>query len=87
MERSKEEWKNSIEWNYGHQAPLFPYHLCENKLKLMESELVTEICTVTTLLHNFHSAFEGCNTSNYFNVYLPKKLIDHFIDGTDIIEF
>jgi hypothetical protein len=74
----------SIEWNYGHQASLFKYLQVHGKLKMMESSTVAQIYTVTTILRNFHICFEGCETSNYFNLSLPDDFIKHYMNGMDI---
>ena len=74
----------SIEWNYGTTANLFKMVRKRDKLQLMKNAgKVSEIYTVATLFRNFHIACYGCQSSNYFNLELPKDMLHNYITQTD----
>jgi hypothetical protein len=73
----------SIEWNYGVTASLFKYTQNLDKLKLLKSDFVQKVYVVATLFRNLHHALYGGETSNYFNVRLPRDFINHYINQTD----
>ena len=85
------DWNNamkrvriSIEWDYGFTASLFKYICTESKLKLLkDSEKVSKVYTVATLLRNFYIALYGCQTSNYFNFDIPNDMLDKYINQSD----
>ena len=78
----------SIEWNYGYTATLFPYLTNKRKLKVMKFRVVvSKIYIVATLLRNFHAILYGCQTSNYFELYIKNKVefLEKYITQTDFI--
>ena len=66
----------SIEWNYGATGNLYGYLSNHSKLKLLSSNVVSKIYTVATILRNCHVALYGCETSNYFNIYMPPQFLE-----------
>jgi hypothetical protein len=75
----------SIEWNYAVTSHLFKYINNKDKLKLLKNpDQVSKIYTVATLFRNFHCCFNGSQSSNYFNLVLPKDMIKKYIRGEDI---
>jgi hypothetical protein len=73
----------SIEWDYGQTASLFKYLTRREKLRLMASNDVSKVYTVCTILRNIHLGYNGCQTSNYFNVTLPDNFVEKYLTQTD----
>jgi hypothetical protein len=73
----------SIEWNYGTTGTLFKYTRRKEKFKLMKSRSVSMIYTVATLFRNFHVMIYGGQSSNYFNLCMPKNMVEHYINQVD----
>ena len=71
----------SIEWNYGHQASLFNYLNTEFKMKLLQSNLVSKLFIVTTILRNLHTGFYGSQTSIYFDLVIPPNFNIKYVNG------
>jgi hypothetical protein len=86
---TRETWENntyksvriSIEWNYGSTANLFSYLKNIDKLKLMNTNIVSKIYTVSTLLRNCHVALYGGISSNYFNIVLRNDMLEFYLDA------
>jgi hypothetical protein len=74
----------SIEWNYGYTINLFRYIGQKHKLKVMKKGSVKRVYTICTLLRNLHIGFEGGQTSNYFNLRMPRDFVEHYINQTDM---
>jgi hypothetical protein len=70
----------SIEWNYATTQALFAYVSTKNKLKLMSSDQVSKVYVTATLLKNFHCAFYGNQTLNYFNAELPNGFFHYYVN-------
>lgn len=91
VNNSTRKWNNalksvriSIEWNYGFQATLFRYLLNQNKLKILKTQNVAKVYTVTCLFRNFYIAVYGSQSSNYFDLHLPSTMLDCYINQSDI---
>ena len=69
----------SIEWNYGATGNLYGYLNNHSKLKLLSSNVVSNVFTVATILRNCHVALYGCETSNYFNIYMPQQFLESYL--------
>jgi hypothetical protein len=81
--RAMKRVRISIEWNYGYTASLYRYIGMKNKLKLLQSENVSKVYIVCTILRNIHNGYYGCQTSNYFSLCLPSDFVPHDVTQTD----
>ena len=72
----------SIEWDYGGTASLFEYVSgTKRKLKLLKnSDAVSKIYIVATILRDCHICLYGCQTSNYFEVDIPENFLENYIN-------
>lgn len=73
----------SIEWNYGYTATLFKYLSNHDKLKIMESNTVSKVYTVATLLRNLHVGYYGSQSSNYFNLQMRQNFVEYYLNQRD----
>ena len=78
-------WNNAMKKvkfrNYSFTASFLKCICTESKLKLLkDSEKVSKVYTVATLLRNFYIALYGCQTSNYFYFEIP---VEKCINQTD----
>jgi len=74
----------SIEWNYGTTASLFKYLRNQEKLKLLKnSNVVSKVYCVATLLRNCYAGLYGVQTNAYFGVNLPVDFIEHYLEQRD----
>jgi len=69
----------SIEWNYGTTAAMFKYVCNKRKLKVLQSNTVSKVYTVATILRNLHIGLYGCQTSNYFDLDIPNNFIEKYL--------
>ena len=74
----------SIEWNYAVTSHLFRSVNAIEKLKLLSSSRVSKIYTVATLFRNFHTCFNGSQSSHYFGLAIPRDMVVKYIRGEDI---
>ena len=88
-----EQWNNamksvriSIEWNYGYTASLFRYVGNTDKLKVMDSDTVSKVYIVATIMRNFHVILYGCQTSNYFDLTFKDRWswLSHYVHQTNV---
>ena len=75
----------SIEWNYCTTASLFRYVCNKRKLKLLESNTVSKVYIVATLIRNLHVEHYGCQTSNYFGITIREGFVENYLNQTDFI--
>ena len=75
----------SIEWNYGTTVSLFPYLNNKTKLKILQSNQVSKIYIVATLLRNFYACLYGNQTSNYFDYSFPDNFLEQYVMQDDNI--
>ena len=73
----------SIEWNYGATASLFPYLTNKRKFQLLQSDTVSQIYKVATLFRNLHIGFYGCQSSNYFDIPIPRDFVYKYLAQKD----
>ena len=72
----------SIEWNYMTTVSLFAFVGMEHKFKVFESAGIARIYIVATLFKNFHACLYGNQTMNFFDVILPDKFLEDYINQT-----
>lgn len=71
--------RESIEWNYMVTGTLFKYTSNLDKLRIMESPVISKIYTVATLLRNFHVCLYGSITSKNFGVVLDDNMLEQYV--------
>jgi len=81
--KSMKHVRISIEWNYAVTGSLFRYIRYSDKFRLLKNKRVSKIYTVATLFRNFHVALYGSQSSNYFNLEMPRDMLINYIRGTD----
>ena len=74
----------AIEWNYGFTAALYKYLGLQGKLKLLQSNTVTKVYTVATLLRNCNVSLYGGQSSNYFNLIMHPDMLECYLTQTDL---
>jgi len=71
--------RESIEWNYMVTGTLFKYTSNIQKLRIMESPVISKIYTVATLLRNFHVCLYGSITSKTFGIVIDDDMLEQYI--------
>lgn len=70
----------SIEWKYASTCALFKYLNMHGKLRIIESDYVSRVHTVVTILH---VALCGCQTLNYFSLHVPDDILQRYLTQQD----
>ena len=68
------------EWHYGFTANLFPRVKHKSSLKILQSQNVSVMYLVCTLLRNARTCLYGSQTCRYFNC-MPPTLENYFTQG------
>jgi hypothetical protein len=72
----------SIEWNYMTSAALFPYIKEINKLKILESNIISRVYIVVTLIRSMYSCIYGNETSHYFGYIFSNDFLEKYMTQT-----
>jgi len=70
----------SIEWNYMVTASHFRYVGNKLKLKILQSDTISRIYIVATILRNFFICLYGSQSSKYFNYIFDNDFLDRYIN-------